>query len=90
LQGFDSLRKTMGYAWSVLVAAEPDKGKPAFEAWVSDPDPDIRWVVRENLRKVRLERLDRAWCTGLIRRLERAAAPSGRTRSGPAAAKGHR
>ena len=45
-------------AWSVAVAALPAEGFPAFERWALVDDRDIRWVVRENLRKKRLIALD--------------------------------
>jgi hypothetical protein len=32
-----------------------------FARWCSHDDPDVRWVVRENLGKARLARLDPAW-----------------------------
>jgi hypothetical protein len=58
---FRTLRKTLGYGWSVAVVALPEEGKPRFERLLESDDPDIRWVVRENLRKKRLERMDREW-----------------------------
>jgi HEAT repeat protein len=60
-EDFKVLRKGMGYCWSVAVAAHPDIGKPAMERWIGHGDPDVRWVMRENLRKKRLERMDPAW-----------------------------
>ena len=32
-----------------------------MEKWLADPDPDIRWIMRENLKKKRLARMDAAW-----------------------------
>jgi hypothetical protein len=55
------LRKGLAYCWSVTVVACPDVGKPAFAKWLPSPDPDIRWILRENLGKARLVRMDRAW-----------------------------
>lgn len=51
-----ALRKALGYAWSVIVAADPDGTAAGFARLTDDPDRDIRWVVRENLRKARLRR----------------------------------
>ena len=59
--GFKTLRQALGYAWSVAVVALPDEGKPRFERLLASGDSDIRWVARENLRKKRLERMDRDW-----------------------------
>lgn len=52
-----SLRQTLGYGWSVAVAALPDEGLPLFVALEASPDPDVGWIVRENLKKARLKRL---------------------------------
>jgi hypothetical protein len=60
-EAFRVLRQGLGYCWSVAVAALPEKGKPLMEKWCRDPDPDVRWVMRENLRKNRLARIDPAW-----------------------------
>lgn len=45
------LRQALGYCWSVAVAASPDEGFDRLERWVMGRDPDLRWVVRENLKK---------------------------------------
>jgi len=58
---FRVLRQGLGYCWSVAVAACPEEGKPLMEKWIADPDPDIRWIMRENLRKNRLSRMDPSW-----------------------------
>ena len=58
---FRTLRKALGYAWSVAVVALPDVGKPMFERLMGSADPDVQWIARENLRKKRLERMDRTW-----------------------------
>jgi hypothetical protein len=60
-EAFKVLRQGLGYCWSVAVAACPETGKPLMEKWIRDPDPDIRWIMRENLRKNRLVRMDRTW-----------------------------
>jgi hypothetical protein len=60
---FKALRKGMGYCWSVAVVAGPDAGTDRMEKWLESDDPDVRWVMRENLRKKRLERMDADWVT---------------------------
>ena len=50
------LRQGLAYAWSVAVAARPAAGVPLLERWVDVEDPDVRWVLRQNLRKSRLQR----------------------------------
>lgn len=52
-----TLRKGLGYGWSVAVAADPDAGLPVFDALSQDVDPDVAWVVRSNLGKARLKRI---------------------------------
>ena len=58
---FRALRKGMGYCWSVAVAACPERGKEAMERWFASDDPDVRWIMKENLRKKRLQRMDSCW-----------------------------
>jgi hypothetical protein len=58
---FQVLRKAMGYCWSVAVVALPDFGKPLMEKWLNSPDKDIRWVMKENLKKNRLVKIDQDW-----------------------------
>jgi hypothetical protein len=60
-EAFRALRKGMGYCWSVAVAALPGPGTAAMERWLGSSDPDVRWVMRENLKKARLARMDAAW-----------------------------
>lgn len=52
-----TLRKGLGYCWSVAVAGDPDDGLPRFAELAADPDPDVQWIVRENRGKARLRRL---------------------------------
>lgn len=52
-----TLRQALGYAWSVAVVADPGPGLPAFTALRDVADADVAWIVRENLRKKRLQRL---------------------------------
>ena len=66
---FQVLRKAMGYCWSVAVVALPDFGKPLMERWLNSPDKDIRWVMRENLNKNRLAKMDAAWVESSLKRL---------------------
>jgi hypothetical protein len=58
---FKALRKALGYCWSVAVVALPQTGKQLLEKWFSSRDPDVIWIMKENLRKKRLSRMDAAW-----------------------------
>jgi hypothetical protein len=52
-----TLRQALGYAWSVVIAAGPDRGLPAFARLAALDHPDARWIVRENRKKKRLQGL---------------------------------
>jgi hypothetical protein len=60
-EAFVALRKGLAYCWSVAVAANPAAGKPLLEKWAASDDKDIRAIVKENLKKDRLKRMDTAW-----------------------------
>jgi len=60
-EDFAALRKGLGYCWSVAVAALPNGGKALMEKWLASPDKDIQWIMRENLKKNRLSRMDADW-----------------------------
>ena len=67
-EDFRALRQAMGYCWSVAIAASPSGGKAAFENWVGHPHADINWIVRENLKKNRLVKMDSAWVARVLAR----------------------
>ena len=48
------LRQTLGYCWSVVVAADPPRGLPAFRRLEAMGDSDMRWIARENRKKKRM------------------------------------
>jgi hypothetical protein len=56
-----ALRKGLGYCWSVATAACPEAGKKLMERWFASTDRDILWIMKENLRKNRLARMDATW-----------------------------
>ncbi len=58
---FRACRQTMGYAWSVVVAAAPSLGRARMEKWFKSRQPNVRWVMKENLKKARLARMAPAW-----------------------------
>jgi hypothetical protein len=58
---FRALRQGLGYCWSVAVAAHPQAGKTMMERWLASEDGDVRWIMRENLKKTRLARMDADW-----------------------------
>jgi hypothetical protein len=60
----------MGYCWSVAVSALPERGKPMLEKWLNSENKDVRWIMRENLKKNRLARMDANWVKACLARLE--------------------
>lgn len=60
-EDFIALRKGLAYCWSVAAASYPEAGKKAMEKWFSSKDKDIAWIMKENLKKNRLERKDPEW-----------------------------
>ncbi|MBW7882158.1 MAG: hypothetical protein H3C34_05905 [Caldilineaceae bacterium] len=74
---FRALRKGLGYCWSVAVVAHPAAGKPLMEKWARARDPDVRWIISENLKKQRLSRMDKAWVEALQQQLRAPAADVG-------------
>jgi len=60
-EAFKVLRQGIGYCWSVVVVALPESGKPLMEKWLKSQNETIRWVMKENLKKNRLGKMDAAW-----------------------------
>lgn len=72
-EDFQALRKGLAYCWSVAVAANPQAGKPMMERWLVNDDRDVRWIMRQNLAKKRLARIDSAWVAAWQTRLDQLA-----------------
>jgi hypothetical protein len=60
-EAFQVLRKGLAYCWSVAAAALPEEGKALLEKWFASRDSDVNWIMRENLKKKRMERMDAEW-----------------------------
>lgn len=69
-EDFRTLRQGLAYCWSVAVAACPGAGKPVFEKLSDLHDPDIHWIMKENLKKNRLVKMDKQWVDQLQKKLE--------------------
>jgi hypothetical protein len=69
-EAYKVLRQAMGYCWSVAVAALPEVGKPMMERWLNCDDKDIRWIMKENLKKNRLVRMDADWVEKCMKMLD--------------------
>ena len=72
-KAFKILRQGMGYCWSVVVAALPGAGKPMMEKWLDSQNKDIRWIMKENLKKNRLIKMDADWVKACNVKLEQTA-----------------
>ena len=72
-ESFKVLRQGMAYCWSVAVAALPESGKPLIEKWLDSQDKDIHWMMKENLKKNRLIKMDANWVKTCNATLERVA-----------------
>lgn len=55
-EAFKTLRQGLGYTLSVVVQALPEEGFAWLAKLVETQDADVRWIVRENLKKNRLLR----------------------------------
>jgi len=60
-ESFRVLKKGLGYGLSVAIVAYPQKGKALFERLLLKQDIDIGWILKENLKKKRLEKMDHEW-----------------------------
>jgi hypothetical protein len=62
---FRVLRQALAYGWSVAIVGAPEVGKPRLEHWLRCGDPDAEWIMRENLKKNRLAKMDASWVASL-------------------------
>jgi hypothetical protein len=53
-EAFRILRKALGYTLSVVVAAVPQDGFEYMAQLIGTQDPDVLWIVKQNLKKNRL------------------------------------
>ncbi|MBF8983414.1 hypothetical protein IZY60_07680 [Lutibacter sp. B2] len=60
-EDFKTLKKALAYGWSVVVVALPEVGKQKMEKWFSSNDKDIIWIMKQNLKKNRLKKMDFKW-----------------------------
>ena len=52
--GFDALRKALGYGWSVAAVAAPDNAVAYIQKWMGSSDKDVAWIMKSNLGKARM------------------------------------
>ncbi|MEX0985947.1 MAG: hypothetical protein WD052_00625 [Bacteroidales bacterium] len=58
---FSVLKKGLGYGLSVAIVSYPEIGKNIFEKLRLTHDKEITWILNENLKKKRLEKMDKNW-----------------------------
>ena len=68
---FLALKKALGYCWSVAVVSAPEAGKSMMEKWVLSGDKDIQWIMKENLKKNRLQKLDLKWTEQCLSKIQK-------------------
>jgi hypothetical protein len=69
-EAFEVLKKGLAYCWSVAVAAYPEKGKQLVEKWIRSKDKNVIWIMKENLKKNRLLKMDKEWVLIQIAKLK--------------------
>lgn len=60
-ESYRVLRKCLAYAWSVAIESNPKLGMRFFEQLAAKRNYDIQWILRENLKKKRLKKMDIDW-----------------------------
>jgi hypothetical protein len=60
-ESFRVLRKGLAYCWSVAAAAAPAEGRARMERWLDSDDPDVTWVMKQNLTKKRMGVVGADW-----------------------------
>lgn len=68
---FITLKKALGYCWSVAVVSAPEAGKSMMEKWMQYEDKEIKWIMKENLKKNRLQKLNPHWTERCLSKLQK-------------------
>jgi len=66
-EDFEVLKKGLAYCWSVAVAVYPEKGKKLIEKWIKTKDKDVIWVMKQNLKKNRLSKMESEWVSNQLK-----------------------
>ncbi len=69
-ESFKTLVQALCYCWSVAIVASPEKGKLLFEKIAASENKVLRKIVRENLKKNRLIKMDKAWADKISKIVE--------------------
>jgi hypothetical protein len=60
-EDFQALKKGLSYCWSVAVAQGPEQGKKLMEKFMTSKDKNIISIMKKNLTKNRLKKVDPKW-----------------------------
>lgn len=60
------LRKALAYAWSVAIVEDVEQGKSLFAKFVDYNNKNILWIVKNNLKKNRLKKMDEVWVENML------------------------
>jgi len=69
-KGYVVLKKGLAYCWSVAAVAYPEKGKELIKKWIGSCDKTVVWIMKENLKKNRIARVDKDWVASQLARLK--------------------
>lgn len=62
----ESLRKALGYGLSVVIVQSPNEGKLFFEMLTEENNKHIHWILKSNLKKKRLSKMDEGWVADML------------------------
>ena len=68
---FKTLRKTLGYCWSVVAVVLTEATLERMGNWIATQDKDVLWIMKQNLKKQRLIRLVPHWVQAQLEGLGR-------------------
>lgn len=66
-ESYRVLKKALSYGWSVAIVALPQTGKEYFELLMKNGNADIGSIVKENLGKNRLVKMDKEWVNRMLK-----------------------
>ncbi|HEX3073818.1 MAG TPA: hypothetical protein VHP30_09425 [Ignavibacteriales bacterium] len=69
-EGFEALVKGFSFCWSVAICGAPKEGKRIFETLLKHEDKFIKKIVKENLSKNRLKKIDEVWVNKMIKSIK--------------------
>ena len=70
-ESFRVIKKGLAYGPSVAMVAYPGNGKRIFEELMEIEDKDIQWILKENLKKHRLVKMDADWVEAMRKVLDK-------------------